>query len=32
LPAGRPGVWLRFTSLGLAAGLMLYYAKLLPLR
>jgi hypothetical protein len=32
LPAGRPGVWLRLTSLGVAAGLMLYYAKLLPLQ
>jgi hypothetical protein len=30
LPPGGAGRWLRFTSLGFAAGLMLYYANLVP--
>lgn len=30
LPPGSAGRWLRFASLGLAAGLMIYYANLVP--
>ena len=30
LPAGAAGRWLRFASLGFAAGLMIYYANLVP--
>ena len=32
LPAGRTGTALRFVGVGLGAGVMLYYAKLVPLR
>jgi hypothetical protein len=32
LPRGRVGFWLRVVSLGMGAGVMLYYGKLAPLR